>query len=133
MWRKFLTTTVLVSSISVINACGLIGGGPDQAVKDFYKHLENGETNAAVDLMSDDVTDNFGRGKLRTGLSEVRDEIDDRDGIRRINIDDEDISDEHATITYTVEFNDRTERTETTNLVKEEGEWKITVSKSDLM
>lgn len=132
MWRKFLTTTALVSSISVISACGLIGG-PDQAVKDFYKHLENGETNAAVDLMSSDVTDTFGRGKVRTGLSEVRDELDERDGIRKIKIDNEDISDEHATITYTVEFNDGTKRTETTNLVKEEGEWRITVSKSDLM
>ncbi len=46
-----------------------------------------------------------------------------------ITIEEEEIDGDTATVTYTITHEDGTERTETANLVKEDGEWKISPSK----
>ena len=125
MWKNGLKTVALVTSISLFSACGFLERSPGDTVEKFYEKAENGETNEAIDLFSDDFVDTFGRGKLRMAISE---NADNYEGVR-ITIEDEEINGDTATVIYTIELEDGSERNETTDLIKEDGEWKMIPSK----
>lgn len=121
MWKKRLKTTILVIGITLLSACNSFGRSPGDTVEKFYNELENGEVNQAMDLLSDDFVDTFGKPKIKMGMSE---QVDKYKGAE-IEIKEEEINGDVATVTYEITLEDGTEKNETAKLVKEDGEWKL--------
>jgi len=127
MWKNWLKTTILVISVSLLSACNSYERSPGDTVKKFYDKLGNGEINEAIDLYSDSAVDTFGKGKVKGILSE---EVDKHQGAE-IEIKEEEINGDVATVTYKVKLEDGTEKTISNKLVKEDGKWVLT-HKADL-
>ena len=119
MWKNWLKTIILVISVSLLSACGSYGRTPSDTVEKFHDELGNGELNEAIDLTSDGVVDSVGKSKVKAYLSE---QVDRYQGAE-IEIKEEEINGEVATVTYKVKLEDGTEENEEDKLVKENGEW----------
>jgi len=72
--KNWLKTTTLVTSISLLRACGSYVHSPDDTVEKFYDELGNGELNEAINLISDGVVDSFGKSKVKASLLKQVDE-----------------------------------------------------------
>jgi hypothetical protein len=119
MWKNWFKTTILVTSIGLLSACGSYGRSPGDTVEKFYDEIKNGEINEAIDLTGDNIVDRFGKSKLKALFSE---QVDRYQGAE-IEIKEEEINGEVATVTYKVKLEDRTEENQEQKLVKEDGEW----------
>ena len=108
-----------MTSIGLLSACGSYGRSPSDTVEKFFDELGNGEVNEAIDLTSDNTVDNLGKSKVKVLLSE---QIDKYQGAE-IEIKEEEINGEVATVTYKAKLEDGTEKNYKEKLVKEDGEW----------
>lgn len=151
MWNRVLTTTTLVTTISFISACGLLENSPSdivenspndtvelspsETVEKIVKKAEDGETNQALELFSDETINTMGRNNLRTSLSNMV----NAEGFLGITIVEEEINGDVAEVTIETESSsdanaqDRLSQaisgdTSTLVLVKDEGEWKYSHS-----
>ena len=151
MWNRVLTTTTLVTTISFISACGLLESNPSdivesspndtvelspsETVEKIFKKAEDGETNQALELFSDETINRMGRNNLRNSLSNMV----NAEGFLGITIVEEEINGDVAEVTFETELSsdanvqDRFAQhvsggTSTLVLIKEEGEWKYHTS-----
>ena len=119
MWKKdWFKTTILVISVSLLSACNSYERSPGDTVKKFYDELGNGEINEVIDLFSDRF-DASGKSQAKEILSE---RVDKYQGAE-IEIKEEKINGDVATVTYKVKLEDGTEKTLSNESVKEDGEW----------
>ena len=119
MWKNWLKTTILVISISLLSACNSYWRSPSDTVEKFHNELGNGELNEAIDLIGNGVVDSVGKSKVKASLSE---QVDKYQGAE-IEIKEEEINGEVATVTYKAKLEDGTEENYKEKLVKEDGEW----------
>ncbi|MBZ8180865.1 DUF4878 domain-containing protein [Oscillatoria salina] len=125
--RKFVLTAIIAGTSVLVYGC--FNTGPAGTVKQFYRSLEAGKVENAANMFSSTVVKTMGIDKLKTGLTQGVREIQEKGGIKSIKILNEDVVGEVAEVTYTIEFANGTTETETTKLVKENDEWKISPSK----
>jgi hypothetical protein len=116
-----ITTSALV--LALLMACA--GRTPSAAVKNFYRAVEKGDTDAAIALVSPEVVGIIGVNKIKAGLQEQGLKIKQKGGISSIELKDEAIVGEVAKITAVLTFGDGTSDTENLKLKKMNGEWKI--------
>ena len=124
---KLLVTAVVLSFIFV--NCGGGPSGPKDVVTESFKMMENGDKDGIKDLLSTQVKALVDDKKLDEGLENSFNEIKEKGGIANIEFLSEDIKDEEATFKVKITYGDGTTKTEKSKVVKEDGKWKLGVSK----
>lgn len=114
---------ILLASLTV----GLTGcqPSPGGTVRSFFVDLEKGEINEATDALSNSSVDGYMGSKIKMALSEVPASFDERGGIKNIEILDENVNGDLATVSYRINFKDDTSEEGVMDLVKEDDGWKI--------
>lgn len=104
---------------------GACARGPAGTVESFYRHLEQGELDAAIELVSDATVSQLGEDKLRVGLREVTQDIQDKGGLDEIEIVEEKTTGEVSEVTVVLHYGDDSTERETIDLVQKDGAWKL--------
>jgi uncharacterized membrane protein YvbJ len=124
-----VTSVFLVVALCLVSAgCGLFSTGPEATVKKFYKAVENGEFDDAMNLMSNKVK-SVGKDKLRAGLAQVTREMKSKGGVKNLDIVKMDVTGEMADGQVKIEFGDGSSKSDSVKLIKEEGKWRIDADK----
>ncbi|MFL6236473.1 MAG: DUF4878 domain-containing protein [Thermoanaerobaculia bacterium] len=122
MRRRF---TVLTACVCVIFALACAGNSPASAVKSFYKAIGDGKTEDALTLLSQRTISMVGKDKLRTGLQKATRDALDKGGITDVQITNEQVANEIASVTAIVKYGNGTAQTEKIQLVKEGTGWRL--------
>lgn len=124
---RIVTWITLVMAFTVLAGCGF-GGGPASTASNFLRDLERGNIDSAKDYFAADVRANFS-SKLTPAMTQASREITERGGIDSIKVTKEEINGELADVALEVTYGDGTSKTEQFKMIKEDGEWKFTISK----
>lgn len=124
--RNLLATTMVLASVTLLSGCGK---SPESAVESFYRSLENGEITEAKSYVSAQLVGMLGEEKLSAALSGETEKIRACGGIKNVEVKlqgEGEVRSGTATVTYSGKCPPKNEKT---NLIKEDGKWKITASK----
>lgn len=121
--RTALTAVVLVAVALLASAC--FGGGPVATVKAFYERVEQGELDEAVELFSTTLRSQIGDDKLKQGLQSATREIDQKGGVAKMKILEENIIGEVADVEVEITYGDGSSETTKMSLIKEDGRWRL--------
>lgn len=113
--------------VAALAGCG--GGGPADTAEAFQRHVESGETSAAVALMDPAVTQMMGAEKMEAALAAQTTEIRDKGGIASIRVLSETVTGETATVEMETTFGNGESDTETVALRKVDGDWRLSPEK----
>ena len=123
-----LFAVALITTFVFIN-CGGGPSGPKDIVKDSFKMMEENDQSGLKDLLSAQVKALVDDKKLEEGMNNKYEEIKAKGGITNIEFLSEDIQEQEANFKVKLTYGDGSENTEKVKLVKEEGDWKLGVSK----
>lgn len=99
---------------------------PSSVVKDFVLQVEKGNIDAAVNLFSSKMP-NDQKEKLKTLLPAATQELKKKGGVKSVEIEKEDVKGDAAEVKYKIVYGNGTEdKNQNGQLVKENGEWKLT-------
>lgn len=122
--KRYLIAAIAALSLT---ACG---SSPDGVVRDFYTHLDDGNTTRAAELISPQLRSSWG-SKLDAALLDVSTKIAKCDGIKKLEVEqDKDRSTEkfHVfKITMTMKSDDPKcgVKNDTIKTFKNDGKWHI--------
>lgn len=119
---------VLAASFIFVN-CGGGPTGPKDVVVDSFEMMESGDKAGVKDLLSSQVKAMVDDKKLDEGLDKKYDEIKEKGGIANIEFLSEDIQENEAEFKVKLTYGDGSESTEKAKVVKEDGDWKLGISK----
>jgi len=121
-----LSVTMILSSCGSVES--IFGNSPATATKKYYANCNDGQYSKVDELLSADVKKTFheGRVAIEGGLQEVC-RIETHEGtVTSVDIKDVVVKGEGATVYADIHFIDgSTKQNEPTNLIKENGGWKI--------
>jgi Domain of unknown function (DUF4878) len=120
--------TIALLSLLSLSACGVLSSGPGATVRTFYELVEDGEATRASELVSAALRTQMG-DKLRTGLLSQTEKIRESGGIKSMEVRDEKVTGELATLTVIVTYGNGQVDTDEVKLVREDGQWRITGNK----
>lgn len=126
--KRFALFTLLITAAMMTSSCSLFSSGPGGVVEKFYRYVEKGELEAAKNLFAKQIKETMG-GKIMAGLAGETNKIKDKGGIKSIEIKNEEINGESARVATRVVYGNGADKNEDTKLIKEDGAWKITISK----
>ncbi|MBA3531379.1 MAG: DUF4878 domain-containing protein [Ardenticatenales bacterium] len=116
---------ILLSLSLLMTGCGFFASGPGQTVENFYRSVEEGNLDDATALLSSRLVSTIGASKIKQGLAQQTQTIKDKGGIESISVDSEEVTGEIAQVTTTITYGNGETGTETVNLMKEDGSWKL--------
>ena len=111
---------------------GILGCGstPSGTVKDFNKLVEKGEVNKAAELLSKPGKELMNQlGGASNALIRGTEEITSKGGIKNIEILNEDTKGDISNVKFQIKYGDGSTKIDSAKLIKEDGKWKIAVSK----
>ncbi len=114
--------TIVLIALGLLSGCA--NNGPAKTVETFFRSIEKGDLDIAVDQLSIQITGTFGRDKLKVSLSEFSQDINAVGGIESIETD-ETINGNVAVVNYSITIGDGSTENGTMDLIKEDGDWKI--------
>ncbi len=126
---KKLIVTLMSLMVLLITACSSFDS-PSTVVKKFYEYAEAGKVNDAYELITKDgkeMLQKYAGGV--SALSDLTDEIKREGGLKSINIQSEEITGDTAKVVFVITYGNGTTKNDNEKLIKEQGAWKITVSK----
>lgn len=126
---KKVIAVLLVLVCFGITSCSSFDS-PSTVVKEFYRFAEAGKVNDAYKLVTQDgkeMLSKYGGGV--SAISKLTDEIKRKDGIKSIKILGEEITGDTANVKFELIYGDGTTKNGNEKLIKEQGSWRITVSK----
>ena len=118
---------ILVSFIMFFSGC--VGSSPSKTVKEFYSAIDHGNISKATGLFSNRVIQTFGLSKLQQTIEFQLKAVENSGGIDSIEIIDEQIFGDTALVNIEVTYGNGNVIREDVQLVKEDGNWKIDISK----
>lgn len=124
---KLLVAAIVLSLIFV--NCGGGPSGPKEVVTESFKMMESGDKSGVKDLLSTQVKAMIDDKKLDEGLDKKYEEIKEKGGISNIEFLSEDIQENEASFKVKLTYGDGSTDTEKAKAVKEDGEWKLGISK----
>ena len=127
MKRLSQTICFSLSVLWLASACQL--GGPEAVIKKFYRALEKGNLEEAVSLLSSRITETLGEEKIKTGLAEAAREMQQKGGVKSLEITQMNVTGEIADAQVKLKYGNGSIDTEKVRLIKEKGRWKIDVDK----
>ncbi len=128
MKRAVLIVLLAFAGLSV-TACSS-SESPSDVVKKFWGYVEKGETGAAYEHLTSNARmfiEGFGGG--RGGLSDQTKKIQEQGGIKSMEVKSEEITGDTAVVKLMLSYGNGETDEELFKLAKEEGEWKIDISK----
>lgn len=130
MTRQFVNIAALTVLLAGSLSCVLFRPGPAATVKKFYLHMDKGELDEGIHLLSIQIRSQMGDQKLRIALAEAARTIkQQKQGIKSIEVVSEDIQGQIATSTLLITYGNGARERDVSKLVKERDEWKIAMSK----
>ena len=126
--KKILTMMWVLVYLSIV-ACSSFES-PSTVVKDFYTYAEAGKVNDAYKLVTDEgkeMLKKYGGGV--SAISSITDKIKKKGGIKTIEILSEKITGDTANVSFRLTYGDGTIMEDNEKLIKEQGAWRITISK----
>lgn len=111
------------------NITGCIGNSPSGVIKDFYQYIENGKINDAFDLISEEGKQLLSLGGGANFLARFTENMKKQGGIKSIEIINEQIHGDRATVQHIMKFGNGATDKNTEQLIKQHGKWKIVPSK----
>lgn len=118
---------IILSVAMLLSACSKNSTPADVAKESMYM-VEKGDV-SVKDLMSKQLVSTFGEEKLDKAIQEESKRIKEKGGIASIEVLDEKIEDTTATVKLKINYGNGTSKEDKSKLVKEDGKWKLTVSK----
>ena len=126
--RRPITLAFLLPSLLLglaLFSTGCFSTGPADTVEQFYRNVEKGKLDDALELVSDSALSQLPAEKLKQGLQQATRDIDSKGGIDDIEILSEDIIGDTAEITVKITFGNGDSDEEDCSLIKEDGAWKL--------
>jgi len=129
-FRTRSSGVLLLVFLTGLCACGLMQSGPGDTVKRFFRAMDGGRIEDAIQTLDPELRQTLGDRKLRTVLAAQAEELRRKHGgIARVQVEREDIRGDLATVEVRIRFKDGSERRDTEKLVRRDGRWRITASK----
>jgi len=125
---KKVIVMILVLASLVITACSL-SDSPSAVVEDFYTYAEAGEVNDAYDLVSKGGKEMLQKIGGASIISELTNKIKNKDGINNIDILNEEITGDTATVKIEITYGNDVVDKKTEKLIREEDGWRMIISK----
>ncbi len=125
---KKVIVMVLVLASLAITACSL-SDSPSAVVEDFYTYAEAGEVNDAYDLVSKGGKEMLQKIGGASIISELTNKIKNKDGINNIDILNEEITGDTATVKIEITYGNDVVDKKTEKLIREEDGWRMIISK----
>lgn len=119
---KYLSALLLATALLT---SGCFKPGPAATVKSFYHHMEKGELDEAIELMSADARSDVPRDKMKVGMQQATRELADKGGIKSINVLNEDVIGQTAEITVEIKYGNGDTDVDKNSLIQENGKWRI--------
>jgi Domain of unknown function (DUF4878) len=116
----------LIAIVLMLAACG---ASPESTVESFYEAVADGEIEKAQGYISSQIVGMLGAQKLTAALSEESQRVQSCKGFKSIDVQlqgEGEVRSGTVVVTYN---GDCPEKRENVQLLKEDGEWKIGVSK----
>lgn len=118
---------LLLLGLTVLVISGCTGPGPEATAESFYHHLNDGEIEAALGLISSQTVGQVGTDKLRSGFQQISLDIQKKGGIDSVEAEQQGEGDakEVALVSVTVHYGDGTSESSDMKMVLEDGAWKL--------
>jgi hypothetical protein len=117
----------LLCSTLLVGGCS--AGSPSATVVKFYDLVEKGEAGEAMKFLSGSMTESLGAEKIQMGLREAAREMSEKGGVDEFKIVEEKVLGEIAEVRVEIKYGNGTVENEEVQLVRENGRWKIELSK----
>ncbi len=98
---------------------------PKGVVEKFYRSVESGNINDALDQVTSHSIEAFGRPKLQQAIVSQNAAIKQAGGIKSVEVQGEQISGDIAKVPVKVTMNNGQFQQQTVTLIKEQNAWKI--------
>jgi hypothetical protein len=118
----------LVWQFAVLALLGC-ASSPSATVTGFYKDLEAGRVESAMGRLSTHLKSQLGADKLKAALEEASLETKKKGGVADFRVTSEVVTGEVAEVEVSMKYGNGSTDTDKVKLVKEEGDWKIDLSK----
>ena len=122
-----LVAVLLVVTFAFVNCGG--ASGPKDIVIESFQMMEDNDQAGLKDLLSSQVKTMVDSEKLEEGMTKQHETIKEKGGIDNIEFLSEDIQEDVANFKVKLTYGDGSTKEEKVKLVKEEGDWKLGVSK----
>ena len=126
--KMYILILVIVTGILLTSNCGLLKKSPSETVKAAYMAANKGDYSEAERYLSSEAINTMkGIGALGGGTKGIWDRNTRNGTIEKIEILNEDIRGEGATVLIKIHFKDGSTTDSTEPLIQENGSWKLTV------
>lgn len=120
----------VLAVLAILMGCNLLSGNsPAKVVQEFHRLVEKGELSKAYELVSQSGKGLLAMAGGAQGLSSGTNEIKQKGGIKNIKIIKEDVTGEMATVNFEITYGNGSVKKDNEKLIKEDGKWKLDVSK----
>ncbi|MGL5879703.1 MAG: DUF4878 domain-containing protein [Xenococcaceae cyanobacterium] len=125
--RKFIF--ISIATYLSTNLTGCWRSTPSKTVEDFYRSVEKGQIDRAIELISPSAVSNFGEGKIRQYLFQASSQMKIKGGIKSFQTNSETLNNDVAKVNYTIKYQNGDKETKDVELGKIGNDWKISASK----
>ena len=123
--KSLIIGIVVLAVVGALAGLYLLGStlmSPANLTKEFLRAMEKGDSDAITKMLARDYKR---KASVSTDVANASKWFKDSGGIKDILIDKEDVSENVATINYTVQLGNGTSKSGSTRFVKEDRKWKI--------
>ena len=126
-WRLTMKKKLLLVLVSVLVVLVLAGcsSGPEGVVKGFFKALDAGKVDKAMEYLSTSTLNTLGHDKWQAALTSATHDLQSKGGLSSVKVVNKKVHGDTATVTVKLIFGDGSSETDTIDLIKENGDWKI--------
>ena len=123
-----ILSLVIASFLFFTTSCGTsTSSSPGDISKKMIKNMEKGNVNAVIAFYSKETTDEYNKDELTNSVKHSQKIIKEKDGIKSIEIIEEDIDEEgdEAEVKMRIVYGNGEEDVALYEFVMEDGKWKI--------
>lgn len=127
---KMKHSRIIISSILAVASLTACGKSPESTVESFYRAMGKGEVTEAKTYLSSEMINTLGDAKLSRVISSESARISECGGIKKVETDlkgEGEVRSGTAVVSYVADKCKA--KSFKTKMVKEDGKWKITISK----
>jgi len=121
--KPILAAIMMVSSLLLLVGCS---DSPSDVVTKYYRAMEQGDVDAALSHYRPDHREEIRRMWLEGRAEILRKNLEQQGGIKRIEIPEEEIDEDTATVQYRITFGNGETVSSRSHLVKIDGRWNFT-------
>ncbi len=124
---KTKKTLIIVATLLVAVLLTGCSAGPGKTVTKFFRAIDAGKIDEAIGYLSSSTVQTLGYDKWQATLAEISNRTAAQGGIDSIDILEESVNGDIAHVSIKIVMGDGTEETDSVDLIKESGDWKIRI------